>query len=150
MVMNHFKMKPDTMYYHLGGMGCAAGISAPALAAKLLGSCRKKGYAIVVMHENITNNVYTGKDPSFLHSSVIARLGGSAVLLSTEPEERCNAKYVLEHVVRSVTAADSEATEYCHLTLDGEKNLGVYTPPAEKVQEIAAGAVKLTMRQLGE
>ncbi len=151
MVMNKFKMKPTTECYHLGGMGCAAGVSAPALAAKLLRARRRSGgYAVVVVHENITTNLYTGKDRSYLLTNVIFRMGGAAMLLTAEEKERHRAKYVLEHVVRSVTAADDEAMTYADLSLDKEGIQGVYMPPLKSLIGIASRAVKLTMRRLGE
>ncbi len=36
MIINHFKMRSDVDSYHLGGMGCSAGVIAIGLAQKLL------------------------------------------------------------------------------------------------------------------
>ena len=36
MIINHFKMRADIDSYHLGGMGCSAGVIAIGLAQKLL------------------------------------------------------------------------------------------------------------------
>ena len=36
MVVNHFKMRSNTITYNLGGMGCSAGVIAVGLARELL------------------------------------------------------------------------------------------------------------------
>ena len=38
-VVNKFKLRSDIDPYHLGGMGCSSGVSAPGLAKKLLQVC---------------------------------------------------------------------------------------------------------------
>jgi 3-ketoacyl-CoA synthase len=60
MIVNHFKMGKKTIGYSLGGMGCSAGIIALDLARELL-ELHPNSYALVVSHENITNNFYVGE-----------------------------------------------------------------------------------------
>jgi hypothetical protein len=60
MIVNHFKMSKKTIGYSLGGMGCSAGIIALDLARELL-ELHPNSYALVVSHENITNNFYVGR-----------------------------------------------------------------------------------------
>jgi hypothetical protein len=60
MIVNHFKMGKRTIGYSLGGMGCSAGIIALDLARELL-ELHPNSYALVVSHENITNNFYVGE-----------------------------------------------------------------------------------------
>ncbi len=43
MIINHFKMRADIDSYHLGGMGCSAGVIAIGLAQKLLRVGRRAG-----------------------------------------------------------------------------------------------------------
>jgi 3-ketoacyl-CoA synthase len=69
MIMNHFKMSGRTINYSLGGMGCSAGVIALDLARELLGQ-HPNSIALVVSHENITNNYYSGKDKSMLIPNV--------------------------------------------------------------------------------
>lgn len=49
MIINHFKMRSDIDSYHLGGMGCSAGVIAIGLAQKLLrvGADRAAGFGVV-------------------------------------------------------------------------------------------------------
>ena len=47
MLVNKFKFRDDVDAYHLGGMGCSSGVTAPGMAAKLLKSMPKGGYALV-------------------------------------------------------------------------------------------------------
>jgi 3-ketoacyl-CoA synthase len=54
-IMNHFKMPHTTFNYNLGGMGCSAGIVAIDLARQML-QLYPDTYALVVSHENLTNN----------------------------------------------------------------------------------------------
>jgi 3-ketoacyl-CoA synthase len=58
-IINHFKMPASTINYSLGGMGCSAGVIALDLARELLGN-HPNSVALVVSHENITMNYYTG------------------------------------------------------------------------------------------
>jgi 3-ketoacyl-CoA synthase len=60
MIVNHFKMGKRVIGYSLGGMGCSAGIIALDLAKELL-ELHPNSYALVVSHENITNNFYVGE-----------------------------------------------------------------------------------------
>lgn len=53
MVVNHFKMRGDTITYNLAGMGCSAGVIAIGLAQRLLRTEPGK-YALVISTENIT------------------------------------------------------------------------------------------------
>jgi len=39
MIVNHFKMRSNTITYNLGGMGCSAGVIAVGLARELLQVC---------------------------------------------------------------------------------------------------------------
>jgi 3-ketoacyl-CoA synthase len=54
-IMNRFKLRHDTINYSLGGMGCSAGVIALDLARQML-QLNPGTYALVVSHENITNN----------------------------------------------------------------------------------------------
>jgi hypothetical protein len=80
MIMNHFKMSGRTINYSLGGMGCSAGVIALDLARELLGQ-HPNSIALVVSHENITNNYYSGSDKSMLIPNVSGLGAASAASL---------------------------------------------------------------------
>jgi 3-ketoacyl-CoA synthase len=54
-IMNHFGMSGKTLNYHLGGMGCSAGVVAIDLARQML-QLHPNTYVLVVSHENLTSN----------------------------------------------------------------------------------------------
>jgi len=77
MVVNHFKMSKRTIGYSLGGMGCSAGIIALDLAKELL-ELHPNSYALVISHENITNNFYVGEQLGHAGmNSMLAGLGSN-------------------------------------------------------------------------
>jgi hypothetical protein len=76
MIVNHFKMSKKTIGYSLGGMGCSAGIIALDLARELL-ELHPNSYALVVSHENITNNFYVGKATAATYCSMCSSLAAS-------------------------------------------------------------------------
>lgn len=65
--------------------------------------------ALIVAHENITNNYYPGNNRSCLVSNCLFRVGGAACLMSNRPQDRAVAKYELVHAVRSHIGADDDA-----------------------------------------
>ncbi|KAI8463992.1 MAG: FAE1/Type III polyketide synthase-like protein-domain-containing protein [Monoraphidium minutum] len=123
-LINRFKLRDDTINYSLGGMGCSAGVVALDLARQML-QLHPGSYALVVSHENITNNYYLGKDKSMLLPNVLFRSNGSAVLLSSAPADAPKSKYTLTHVVRTIMAADDEAYRCIWQTDDEARNQGV-------------------------
>ena len=66
-------------------------------------------YALVVSHENMTNNWYPGSDRSMLVPNAIFRMNGAAILLSNKSRDARRCKYVLEHLVRTTVARDDDA-----------------------------------------
>lgn len=150
MLMKRFKMRPTTECFNLAGMGCATGVSGVELAANIMHSNPKKGYTLLVLHENLTSSLYTGKNKSYLLSNVLFRLGASALLLTDHESERGRAKYELQHVVRTVIADDDEAYNCMTLQLDEDNKMGIYLPPLKSLGEIAGRAIKKTMARLGE
>lgn len=119
MIMNKFKLGPNTQNFSLGGMGCSAGVIALDLAKQLL-EHNPGEYCLVVSHENITNAHYKGRDRSMLVSNCIFRANGAAMLLSSRPADAGKAKYKLRHVVRTNLAADDQAYN-CVFQMDDEE-----------------------------
>jgi 3-ketoacyl-CoA synthase len=148
MVMNHFKMRNDVDTYHLGGMGCSSGVSAPGLAAKLLKNLPDGGYALVINHENVTTQLYPGTEKNFLVTNVIFRLGGSACLMTNKHSERKRAKYMLEQCIRTHTGADNEAFGCMSVKLDPYNVPGVYLPHPSILTAVTGKAVEHNVRRL--
>ena len=148
MVVNNFKMRPDVDAYHLGGMGCSSGVTAPGLAAKLLNNLPEGGYALVINHENITTQLYPGTERNFLVTNVIFRLGGAACIITNKQSEKKRAKYVLDHCIRTHTGADEEAFNCMSKKLDSSNVPGMYLPQPSILTRVTANAIELNVRRL--
>ncbi|GAB4815153.1 hypothetical protein N2152v2_002199 [Parachlorella kessleri] len=147
MIINHFKMRADIDSYHLGGMGCSAGVIAIGLAQKLLRERGSGGYALVVSTENITQNWYRGNDRSMLIPNCIFRMGSAAILLTNKRSERRRAKYSLEHVVRVHLGADDTAFQCVYQKPDAQGHIGVEL--SRDLVKVAAKALTTNMTRLG-
>jgi hypothetical protein len=64
---------------------------------------------MVVSTENITQNIYMGKEKSMQISNTLFRVGGAAILLSNRGRDAARAKFKLEHTVRTHLGSDDEA-----------------------------------------
>lgn len=146
-VINRFKLRDDTINYSLGGMGCSAGVVALDLARQMLELSPGSGYALVVSHENISNNYYLGRDKSMLIPNTLFRSNGAAVLLSSRPADAGRAKYQIRHVVRTIMAADDEAFGCIWQTEDAEGKGGVQLK--KELIGVAGRAVAKNMGRLG-
>lgn len=147
--MNHFKMKPTTLYCHLGGMGCATSVSSLDLGARLLRSFGRPATCLVVTHENITTGLYMGTDRSYLLGNALFRLGGAAALLTTDHGRFPQAKYVLEHSLRTVTSKDDFSYSTMNYRMDGQGNAGVFLPPAKTIIQVSGDAIRTHLTKLG-
>lgn len=125
MVVNHFKMRESIESYHLGGMGCSAGVIAVSLAQDLL-KVHKNTYAIVLSTEMISGmQGYKGNYRSMMVGNCIFRWGASAVLLSNKRGDRRVAKYSLVELVRTHKAADDKSFQCVKNTEDADGIIGV-------------------------
>eukprot|EP00775_Hariotina_reticulata_P010997 gene10997-11151_t len=145
-IMNHFKMGTSTINYSLGGMGCSAGVIALDLARELCAS-HPGSLALVVSHENITNNYYTGCDRSMLVCNCLFRSNGSAVLVSSRPGDAARAKYKIQHIVRTNLAADDVAYNCVMQTEDADRVVGVRLN--KDLVKVGARALRTNMTALG-
>lgn len=144
-IMNHFKMPHTTLNYNLGGMGCSAGVVAIDLARQML-QLYPDTYALVVSHENLTNNWYPGCDRSMLVPNCIFRSNGAAILLSNKATDSWRAKYKLQHVVRTLVSTD-EAFQ-CVYQMEDDKGIrGVRL--GKELMSVAASGLKLNLTRLG-
>eukprot|EP00877_Chromochloris_zofingiensis_P011523 jgi/Chrzof1/6624/Cz19g03050.t1_LCKAS8[v5.2] len=144
-IMNHFKMSSSTINYSLGGMGCSASVIAIELARTLLDQ-NPGSYALVVSHENITNNTYGGKDKSMLIPNCLFRTNGCAMLLTNKGKDAKRSKYLLQHLVRTNLAADDVAFQCVYQTEDDCKNVGVRLQ--KELLTVGPRAVKANMTAL--
>lgn len=69
--------------------------------------------ALLLAHENITNGFYPGNDKQLLVANVLFKLGGSAAVMSTRPQDRRRAKYELMCTERTIrtSAADLDCIQ---------------------------------------
>ncbi|KIZ04613.1 3-ketoacyl-CoA synthase 19 [Monoraphidium neglectum] len=104
-------------------------------------------YALIVSHENISNNYYTGVDKSMLVPNTLFRSNGAAILLSSRPADAAKSKYTVKHVVRTIMAADDEAYGCIWQTDDAEKKQGVALK--KELIGVAGRALTRNMGRLG-
>jgi 3-ketoacyl-CoA synthase len=145
-IINRFKLPHTTINYSLGGMGCSAGVVALDLARSLL-ELNPNSYALVVSHENITNAWYCGHDRTMMVPNCLFRANGSAVLLSNRPMDASRSKYRLQHLVRTILAADDEAFNCVRQGADAEHKVGVSLQ--KELIAVASRALKTNLTTLG-
>jgi 3-ketoacyl-CoA synthase len=147
MIINKFKMKTDIESYNLGGMGCSAGIISIGLARKLLQSLGRRGYALVVSTENITQNWYQGNERSMLIPNTIFRMGSAAALLSNKRSEGRRALYKLQNLVRVHLGANDEAFRCVYQHADDNGIIGVELN--RDLVKVAAKSMEVNLTRLG-
>ncbi|XP_066373431.1 3-ketoacyl-CoA synthase 6-like [Miscanthus floridulus] len=122
MIMNKYKMRSDIRNVHLSGMGCSAGLASVDLAKNLLQAMPRGARALVVSTETLTPNYYFGNERAMLLPYCLFRMGRAAVLLSTSPAK---ARFRLEYVVRTHTAADDKSYQCIYQKEDDKGNKGL-------------------------
>lgn len=98
MVINRYKLSHRIQSYNLGGMGCAASVTAVDLADDLL-SAYPGSYALIVSTEVISFTWYGGNELDMLLPNCFFRMGAAAVLLSNHRLARWRSKYQLKQVI---------------------------------------------------
>uniref|UniRef100_A0A0D9WP24 very-long-chain 3-oxoacyl-CoA synthase n=1 Tax=Leersia perrieri TaxID=77586 RepID=A0A0D9WP24_9ORYZ len=121
MVVNRYRLRGDIRVFNLSGMGCSAGLISVGLASNLLQVMPLGANVLVVSTEAIGPNIYRGNKRSMQLTNVLFRMGGVAALLSTS---RANARFRLEHLVRTTTADDDRAYRCVFMEEDDKGNLG--------------------------
>lgn len=109
MVVNKFKMKDSVLTYNMSGMGCSSSLVCVDMASHLL-KALPNTLALVVNHENITQNWYPGQDKSMLVCNCLFRLGGAAALLSNRSHEFSSVSRDLKLIVADVKPPKSDLT----------------------------------------
>ncbi|CAE5982764.1 unnamed protein product [Arabidopsis arenosa] len=146
MIVNKYKLRDNIKSLNLGGMGCSAGVIAVDVAKGLL-QVHRNTYAIVVSTENITQNLYLGKNKSMLVTNCLFRVGGAAVLLSNRSRDRKRAKYELVHTVRIHTGSDDRSFECATQEEDEDGIIGVTL--TKNLPMVAARTLKINIATLG-
>ena len=104
MLVNKFKMRNDVLTYNLSGMGCSSSLVCVDMASHLL-KALPDTLVLVVNHENITQNWYSGQDKSMLVVNCLFRAGGAAALLTNRYSK----------TTQEVTLHALTVSEYCLL-----------------------------------
>lgn len=146
MIINHYKLRGNTVSYNLGGMGCSAGLISIDLAKKLL-QVHPNSYALVVSTENITLNWYYGNDRSKLVSNCLFRIGCAAILLSNKFSDRRKSKYQLVDTVRTHKGADDQCFGCVFQEEDSNGKVGVSL--SKELMAVAGNALKTNITTLG-
>lgn len=151
MIINHYNFRTDIQSFHLGGMGC--GIS--PLSVNVAATClrlhpKKHPIAIVVSMENITQNIYMGRERAFMLQNALFRLGGAAVLLTRDTTAvlgRPAPKWTIEHSTHIHTAQNTDAYTCVFQDIDKEDRQGVRLDKA--LMSVAAGAITRNLSIVG-
>ncbi|KAI3448975.1 hypothetical protein Pfo_005640 [Paulownia fortunei] len=146
MIVNRYKLREDVLSYHLGGMGCSAGIIAIDLAKRLL-QVQRNTYALIMSLESPTSSYYLGDDRSKLMSNCLFRMGGAAILLSNRPSDRRSSKYELKHTLRTHLGANDRA--YNCVLQEGDKDGKLGMSISKDLMAIAGNALKANITSLG-
>ncbi|KAK4478973.1 hypothetical protein RD792_014480 [Penstemon davidsonii] len=145
MLINHYKLSHRIQSFNLGGMGCAAGITAIDLANDLL-NAYPSSYALVVSTEIISFTWYGGNELELLLPNCFLRMGAAAVLLSNGLLDRWRAKYQLKQLVRTHKGTDDRSFRSIQLKEDIEGKLGLSV--SKDVIEIGGHALKANITTL--
>ncbi|EAY87408.1 hypothetical protein OsI_08814 [Oryza sativa Indica Group] len=144
MIINRYKLRKDVRNVHLSGMGCSAGLISVGLARNLLQVAPKGAHALVVSTETITPNYYMGQERAMLLPNCLFRMGGAAVLLSTNGAK---ARFRLARVVRTLTGAQDGAYHCVYQEEDGRGNVGINL--SKDLMSIAGDALKANITAMG-
>jgi 3-ketoacyl-CoA synthase len=146
LILNHYKLGPNTETYNLGGMGCSASLISIHLAKKLLLGDSFMCCALIISTENITQSVYEGSDRSMLLSNALFRVGGAAILLSN-----CNpnnvAKYELLFTERTQTSGDDASYNCVMEELDEKGHHGIKI--GQDLLVVAAKTIATHIQKIG-
>ncbi|KAK7302794.1 hypothetical protein RJT34_13690 [Clitoria ternatea] len=145
-VVNHFKLREDIHSFSLGGMGCAAGVTAIDLAKDLL-DVYPGAYALVVSTEAVGHSWYNGNDPDMLLPNCFFRMGAAAIMLSNFHLDRWRAKYQLKQLVRTHRGMDNKSFKSIQQKEDSEGKKGLSV--SKDVIEVGGHALKANITTLG-
>lgn len=145
MLVNKFKMREDILTYNLSGMGCSSSLVCVDMAKHML-KALPNTLALILNHENITQNWYTGNDRSMLVCNCLFRLGGAAALMSNRPQDLRAAKYELKTTLRTHLGYQDDAFGCMGVADDAEGKQGVFL--RKNVIQVAGRALKANITAL--
>jgi 3-ketoacyl-CoA synthase len=141
-LVHKFSMRPDVQTFALAGMGCGASVPCVDMARQLLATLPAGAKALIVNHENITNNWYVGEDRSMLLCNALFRAGGAAIILSNS--RAAGAKYRLVDVERThMCGADSAAVDAISVECDNRGRRGVTL--SKNLTRVAGAALRANL-----
>ncbi|GFP82155.1 3-ketoacyl-coa synthase 15 [Phtheirospermum japonicum] len=145
MLINRYKLCRGIQSFNLGGMGCAAGITAVDLANDLLNGY-PGSYALIVSTEVISFTWYGGDELDMLIPNCLLRMGSAAVLLSNRRLDRWRSKYQLKRLVRTHKGMDDGSFKSIQLKEDSQGKQGLAV--SKDVIEIGGHALKANVTNL--
>ncbi|KAL3625237.1 hypothetical protein CASFOL_030691 [Castilleja foliolosa] len=145
MLINHYKLGQGIQSFNLGGMGCAAGITAVDLANDLLNSY-PGSYALIVSTEVISFTWNGGDELDMLIPNCFLRMGSAAVLLSNRRLDRWRSKYQLKRLVRTHKGMDDRSFKSIQLKEDSRGKQGLSV--SKDATEIGGLALKANITAL--
>ncbi|KAL5722435.1 very-long-chain 3-oxoacyl-CoA synthase [Ranunculus cassubicifolius] len=144
-IVNRYKMKEDIKVFNLSGMGCSASLISLNLVQNIF-KCRKNVLALVCATEAIAPHWYVGVDRSMMLPNVLFRSGGTAILLTNNPNLKAKAMFKLKYLVRTHVGANDDAYECVMQKEDAQGYLGVSL--SERVPKVATKAISINLREL--
>ncbi|XP_073132075.1 3-ketoacyl-CoA synthase 15-like [Henckelia pumila] len=146
MLINHYKLGLGIQSFNIGGMGCAAGITAVDLANDLLNAYPGSN-ALVVSTEVIRFTWYGGNELDMVLPNCFLRMGAAAVLLSNRRRDRWRAKYQLKQLVRTHKGMDARSFKSIQIKEDSQGKQGLSV--SKDIIEIGGQALKANITTLG-
>nr|XP_020161744.2 3-ketoacyl-CoA synthase 5-like [Aegilops tauschii subsp. strangulata] len=144
MIVNRYKLRGDIRLMNLSGMACTASVTAVGIASNMLQVMPWGSYALVVSTEIIGPLYYAGNMRSMQLSNILFRMGGAAKLLSTS---RTKARFRLEHLAQTITAANDAAYRCVYQEEDEKGNFG--TAFSKDLIGVARDALKANITVTG-
>ncbi|KAL6585628.1 hypothetical protein OROMI_002272 [Orobanche minor] len=139
MLINRYKLSHWIQRFNLGGMGCAAGITAINIANDLLNGY-PGSYALIVSTEVIGFTWYSGNELDMVIPNCFLRTGAAAILLSNRRLDRWRSKYWLKQLVRTHKGMDDTSFKSIQLKEDSQGKQGLSV--SKDVIEIGGHALK--------
>ncbi|KAL6496438.1 hypothetical protein OROGR_029696 [Orobanche gracilis] len=145
MLINRYKLSHRIQSFNLGGMGCAAGITAIDIANDLLNGY-PGSYALIVSTEVIGSTWYSGNELDMVIPNCFLRMGAAAILLSNRRLDRGRSKYRLKQSVRTHKGMDDRSFKSIQLKEDSQGKQGLSV--SKDVIEIGGHALKANITTL--
>ncbi|KAK6152105.1 hypothetical protein DH2020_014740 [Rehmannia glutinosa] len=137
MLINRYKLSQRIQNFNLGGMGCAAGITAVDLANDLL-NAYPGSYALIVSTEVISFTWYGGNELDMLLPNCFLRMGGAACSRITS--------WIGGAPIRTHKGMDDRSSKSIQLKEDSEGKQGLSV--SKDVIEIGGHALKANITTL--